>query len=50
MRILAILFLITGCAPEFDQVGNQVMRAGGCVKFKCELPLSDCRLRPGTCR
>lgn len=49
------LLCLGGCAfeevfPALELARAEVLQAGSCVKFKCDLPLANCRVRPGTCR
>lgn len=51
--MMMILLCLGGCAdvfPMIDSAGTQVMQTGGCLKFKCDLPLENCRVRPGVCK
>ena len=58
MRALLLIFALSACAaleeqaPVFDTAATKAQQTGGCVKIKCELPLtslSDCRPGVGRC-
>ena len=46
---------LAGCAfdevfPALEIAKAEALHAGGCLRFRCDLPLANCRVRPGTCR
>jgi hypothetical protein len=49
----ALAFLVCACAaplPALDAAMDRAMRAGACLRLVCDLPLDNCRIRPGVCK
>lgn len=47
MRLLMLVLLCGGCTTM--PVEPPVLSYGACIKVICQIPLTDCRLRPGGC-
>ena len=53
--MMTSLLCLGGCAfdevfPALEIAKAEALQAGGCLRFRCDLPLANCRVRPGTCR